>query len=151
MRWAVDTSCDRAQESGYKVVDLMNHIDAILKNVVWSDRYDEASFIGTLHERAVWDTEKYRELEAAVYGLAAQPKDFPPLIWPLFRIFSYTTLSLAAHFDPNDAFRIDNLTDAQIYDYRERFQLVFEGVFSGNMPVQSASFSTPNPLLEAGK
>lgn len=120
----------------------MNYIEAILKNAAGSDRYDEESFIGILHERAVWDAEKYWELEAAIYGLAAHPEDFPRLMWPLFRIFSYTMVSLGAHFDPNDAFRIDNLTDEQVYGRRERFQLVFEGAFSGDMPVQSSCFDT---------
>lgn len=126
----------------------MNYIEAILRNFAWSDRYDEESFTGILHERATWDLEQYWEFEAAIYRLADHPTDFPSLMWPLFRIFSHTMVSFGAHFDPNDVFRIENLTDEQVHDYRERFQLVFEGMFSGEMPVQSSCFETSNPRLE---
>jgi hypothetical protein len=126
----------------------MNHIKEILKNFAWSDQYDEESFAGVLHERCIWDVEKYWKLEAAIYHLAAHPEDFPSLMWPLFRIFSHTMLSFGAHFDPNDAFRMRNATDEQVHDYRERFQLVFEGAFSGEMPDQASLFDTKNPRLE---
>lgn len=61
----------------------MDHIEAILKNVAWSDRYDEDSFNGALHERAVWDTEKCWELEASFTSLPLtqgfSPADVSPV------------------------------------------------------------------------
>jgi len=72
----------------------------------------------------------------------------PELDWPIFRIFSHTFLSLNAHFDPNDGFKIKNMAKSDLYDLRERFQLVFEGYFSGDMPDQERCFDIINPLFE---
>jgi len=126
----------------------MSHIDAILRNFAWNDRYDEESFVGVLHERCLWDMEKYWDLEAALYDLAEHRDELPVVTWPLFRIFSYMMVSFGAHFDPNDHFSIGNLPNEQVHEYRERIQLVFEGLFSGEMPDQSSCFDMMNPRLE---
>ncbi|MEI2454617.1 hypothetical protein [Lysobacter firmicutimachus] len=55
----------------------MDHIEAIVKNVAWSDRHDEESFTGALHERAVWDAQKCWELEAAFTALPLTQRIFP--------------------------------------------------------------------------
>jgi hypothetical protein len=55
-------------------------------------------------------------------------------------------LLLGCHFDPNDGCRIRDLSPEDAYEWRERFQLVFEGFFSGNWP---NPFERTNPLLPA--
>jgi hypothetical protein len=78
--------------------------------------------------------------------LAKEEEIDPELYWQVFRIFSHCFLSFGCHLDRNDGYRIRNLKRAQLYDCRERFQVVFEGFFSRNMPEQNI-FEEENPLL----
>ena len=110
------------------------------------DDYDENSFNGQLHEHALWAQDEYWLLEWALYQLAKEEEIDPELYWQVFRIFSHCFLSFGCHFDRNDGYKIRNLKRAQLYDCRERFQVVFEGFFSKNMPEQNI-FEEENPLL----
>ena len=116
------------------------------RNFAWCPDYDEKSFSGQLHENAHWSDDEYWLLEWALYKLAEAPIASQELNWRIFRIFSHTFLTFGCHFDRNDVYKIENLKRAQVYELRERFQLVFEGFFSKDMPTQDC-FEIPNPLL----
>ena len=58
-------------------------------------------------------------------------------------------MSIQSHYNENDGFEISNLDELAVSDWRERFQLVVEGFFSGKMP-NNTSFELVNPLLEEG-
>ncbi|CUK00281.1 Imm41 family immunity protein [Achromobacter xylosoxidans] len=118
----------------------------ILGNFAWCDEYDETSFSARLHEDCEWDAEQYWRLEWALYQLAGRRRDHAELDWPIFRIFSYISLTMGAHLDPNDGFRILRLNRQAFYELRERFHLMFEGYFSGVMPNLNY-FADVNPLL----
>jgi hypothetical protein len=125
----------------------MNPKSIILRNFAWSGEYDEASLAGRLHENCEWNWEEYWLLEWALYTLSNSRSSHSELDWPIFRIFSYVFLQINCHFDPNDAFEISGLDRPAVYDLRERFQLIFEGYFSNNLPNQKVCFERQNPLL----
>ena len=118
----------------------------IARNFAWCSEYDERSFSGRLHEENIWDWDECWLLEKALYDLAASGDFQRDVAWPVFRIFSYGLLLLGCHFDPNDTFQVRDFSGEEVHDLRERFQLVFEGFFAGEMPDQSI-FERSNPLL----
>ena len=120
----------------------------IARNFPWCDEHDDASFTGRLHEEALWDADEYWQLEWALYRLAGAKRVSHDTLWRIFHIFSNTSMSFGCHFDRNDVWKIGNLKRREIYDYRERFQLIFEGFFSGEMPGKD-DFDLKNPLLSA--
>jgi hypothetical protein len=100
----------------------------IARNFPHCIEHSDASFLGCLHERNIWDAEEYRKFESALKELARMyhgVNDLPREIsWRVFRIFSHVMLLISAHYDPNDSYRVQNLTDAELSKWRERFQLV---------------------------
>ncbi|MBD3658300.1 Imm41 family immunity protein [Marinobacter sp.] len=113
----------------------MKHID---RNFPWCDEYDDESFTGILNEKCTWSDEEYFKLDNELYDLAEKYKDADQLprelVWRVMRIFSYVMMTIGCHSNPNDGFEIKALNDEQLFDRRERFQLVFEGFFRGTMP-----------------
>lgn len=118
----------------------------IARNSSGCVEYDENSFIGCLHEQNIWHREEYWLLEKALYDLSEQSNE-PETNHRIFCIFSRVFLLLCAHYDDNDVFHIENLSRQELYDLRERWQVVFEGYFSGYMPSQTI-FEIANPLLK---
>ena len=100
----------------------------------WSDN----SFIGTLHECHRWNADAYFHFEAALYDLCerrVKDENARKAIDRIAaRVFGYTMLMFSCHFDSDDGFTIENLSDVELRCWRERFQLVIEGFFgpSGN-------------------
>ena len=123
----------------------MDALKTILRNFPHNDLYDELSFLGKLHEQQLWDVEEYWLLEWGIYNLGKGSSK--NLDWEIFRIFSSTMLSISAHLDRNDSFKIKNLKRPKLYKFRERVQLIFEGYFSKSMPNQNI-FEEINPLLK---
>lgn len=110
------------------------------------EHWRDGSFIGALHESYCWDTDEYWKVEWSINAFCSRSLDAPDA--DLFRIFSYVMLMFGCHFDPGDGFVITNLDRDELYEFRERFQLMFEGYFRGSMPPQSI-FDKINPLLDA--
>lgn len=110
----------------------------INRNFPWCDENDDESFTGILHEKHLWSDEEYFKLDKELYQLADKyaHSDVIPreLAWRIMRIFSIVMLKLGCHSDPIDGYEIDNLDYEQFFERRERFQLVSEGFFSGDMP-----------------
>ncbi|WP_091193658.1 Imm41 family immunity protein [Formivibrio citricus] len=127
----------------------MNALTVLDRNFPWCLEWDDNSFCGRLHEDSTWHLDEYWLLEWALFELVASPARDAQLNWKVFRIFSSTLMSLSAHLDSKDGYKIRNLKTEQVYECRERLQLVFEGFFSGNMPAISQCFDLPNPLLQS--
>lgn len=127
----------------------MNPHTIIARNCTWSSEYDEMSFVAKLHECQTWERDQYWLLEWALYDLMAKAKDCEDLWGPVFRIFSRTMGLICSHLDENDLFEIGNLTRDEIYEFRERIQIVFEGFFYKRRP-ERVEFAEPNPLLNGG-
>ncbi|CAB3808896.1 hypothetical protein GCM10011400_71320 [Paraburkholderia caffeinilytica] len=122
----------------------------IARNCTWSSEYDETSFTAILHERQIWERDQYWLLEWALYALMDKTENCDELCGPVFRIFSCIMVAVCSHFDENDLFEIENLTRDEIYEFRERIQIVFEGFFSKHIP-ERVEFAEPNPLLNGGR
>lgn len=125
---------------------MMKSQHTINRNFPWCDEFDESSFMSILHEQSTWDDEEYFKLECALFELSSSNKFNQELAWRIFRIFSHTSLLFISHHDENDKFEVKNKVQDEIYDLRERFQLVFEGYFSGKMP-NSKYLAPSNKLL----
>ncbi|MEH6451362.1 MAG: hypothetical protein V7765_22055, partial [Oleispira sp.] len=67
------------------------------------------------------------------------------IAWPITKIFSYLMMSFLAHHNKNDYFSIKGLDSEQVFERRERVQLVFEGFFKGEMIANDCfDYSNPN-------
>jgi hypothetical protein len=123
----------------------------LLENFSHCEAYDENSFTGIWHEKSLMDYAKYWKFEKCIFDLACInggaeiPRD---IAWPLTRIYSYIMISIQSHFDPNDGYEVSNLNQQDMYEFRQRFQEVFEGFFKGEMP-NNEYFDIINPLLES--
>ena len=125
-------------------------MNEILRNFPASKEYRNSSFVGIWHEQCKISIEEYWKLDKAIYDLSEiyVQNDIPrEVAWPLMRIFSYIMASTQAHYDLNDGFQIKDLEDVSLNEFTERFQLVFEGFFKGDMP-KNSMFSIINPLIE---
>ncbi|MEN8272677.1 hypothetical protein I8T81_04410 [Acinetobacter seifertii] len=122
----------------------MDAKEIILRNFPHNNLYDDLSFLGKLNEEQSWDIEEYWRLEWGIYNLKKNSSE--NLDWAVFRIFSLIMLFICSHLDQNDYFKIKNLKPSELYEMRERVQLVFEGYFSSLMPEQN-TFEKANPLL----
>ena len=122
----------------------------IAANHPWSGEFGEASFRACLYEDATWSQDEYWKLEWALFQLVGTANSDAELRWRVFRLFSSTFSLFAAHLDPNDVYTIQNIAPEKLHETMERFQLVFEGFFAGEMPDLLASFDEQNPLLSAG-
>ncbi len=110
----------------------------INRNFPWCDEYSNDSFIGIIHEKHIWDDKEFFNLENSILEQAALTRSSSnlhrELSWRVMRIFSYLMSLFACHYDPNDGFKITNISSEQILTRRNRVQLVFEGFFSGDIP-----------------
>ncbi len=123
----------------------MDATNIILRNFPHNELHDELSFLSRLHGEQLWNTKEYQLLEWAIYCL--EKDSSKNLDWEVFKIFSCIMSMIISHFDNNDYFQIRNVKLDELYDLRERVQLVFEGYFSKSMPNQNF-FEGINPLLE---
>jgi len=117
------------------------------RNYVWSPIFDENSFVSVLHEKCVWQRDQYWLLEWALYDLVLHDTPCEDIYEGVFRIFSFVSHAMGSHLDPNDQFEIEDMESGVFYDFRERFQMVFEGFFAKQMPNHVACFDEVNPLL----
>ena len=123
----------------------MDATNIILRNFPHNELHDELSFLGRLHEKQLWNTKEYQLLEWAIYSL--EKDSSKNLDWEIFKIFSCIMSMIISHFDNNDYFQIRDVKLDELYELRERVQLVFEGYFSKSMPNQ-CFFEEVNPLLK---
>lgn len=121
----------------------------LLSNFAPSEHFRSGSFTDILHEEARWDVGAFWALDKAIRelhkpGLIAGGDH--ELIWPVFRIYSFLSLTLRAHCDPNDCFEIRDMDPEIFPDWCERLQLTFEGFMKGDMP-QDNLFDLENPTF----
>ncbi|QCZ94669.1 Imm41 family immunity protein [Salinimonas iocasae] len=110
------------------------------RNFVLSKEFSENSFISIFHESQTWNDVEYFKLENYLYeecekhlSVSVIPRE---VLWPAIRIYSYLSNAIGCHLDPNDGFEIIGISQKQLYQRRERLQLVFEGFFQGEMPAK---------------
>jgi hypothetical protein len=127
-----------------------NELPAEISKNISSDTDDfKSSFLGMLHENAIWDEKKYWALDKALYDMFDQYKgqELPrAILGPVTKIFSYTMLLISCNYDGNDSYKITNLYNSDLSKFRERVRLVFEGFLRDEMP-KNTHFEKVNPLL----
>jgi hypothetical protein len=125
----------------------MNAVAIIVSNFPHCEEWSDESFLGYLHECDEFNQEAYWQLEWAMLEYTKAGNKPYDLNWPIFRIFSCVMNSLAAHSEPRDGYKIKNVSYDFIWDFTERFQMVFEGFFKGEVPNLDKAFKEKNPLL----
>lgn len=128
----------------------MNPITVINQNCTWSTEYDEGSFCAILHERGTWERNTYWLLEWALLDLISKNEIREDTYVPVFLIFSATIGAISSHLDQNDLFEITNLNRDEVYEFRDRIQIVFQSFFTKRIPERDM-FEEVNPLLPAGR
>lgn len=127
----------------------MDAYAVISENHPGSGEFSETSFRSFLYEDATWSQDKYWRVEWALFQLVGPAALDAELRWRVFRLFSSTFSLFSAHFDSNDIYVIQGIEPEKLYKAIERFKLVFDGFFAGEMPDLQASFDERNPLLSA--
>lgn len=131
--------------------DAMGPHSVVSKNHPWSGEFETTSFRSRLYEDATWSQDEYWKVEWALFQLVAAAHSNAELRSRVFRLFSATVALFVAHYDPNDVYVIDGIDAERLREAMERFQLVFEGFFAGEMPDLVAAFDEPNPLLQSDR
>lgn len=125
----------------------MDAYAVIASNHPWSGEFNENSFRALLYEEGIWSQGEYWKLEWAPFQLVNVVTADQEVLSRVFRLYSATFILFMAHFDSNDSYVIRNIGNEKIRKNIERFQLVFEGFFAGDMPDLAAGFDESNPLL----
>ncbi|RZS35070.1 Imm41 family immunity protein [Corticibacter populi] len=124
----------------------------IYSNFPHCKEWQDDSFLGILDDHGVISYEKYWQLELAILQVTPMDKsgDAQHLLWPIFRIFSHAMLLFLSHHSEADGFSIKDMNNHAMRDFIERFQMIFEGFFRGELPSSAAilSYEKRNPLLE---
>ena len=110
----------------------------------------EGSFYEQLFERGEWDESEFwllhTELIQLARSLEASREISKEIAHKLFKIYARVLGLIAAHFDPNDLYVIEDIESSRLSAFKERLDSAFGGVFSGKIPPES-SFTLKNPQL----
>jgi Immunity protein 41 len=124
----------------------MNPVEIIVSNFPHCEEWRDDSFLGVLDDLCEIQKDKYWQLEWAILEYTKEGGKPYDLNWPIFRIFSHAMSLFRCHYNTNDGYEIKNVNDDVMQNFTERFQLVFEGFFKGQIPCLR-SYSEKNPLL----
>ncbi|MFA0814053.1 hypothetical protein [Microbulbifer epialgicus] len=111
----------------------------------------EGSFTERLREYGEWNSNEFWKLHKELTELAGEfssAESIPKVVAAnIVSLQKSVCTSFAAHFNENDVFSIKDISDEQLHEYMERFDMVILGVFTGQVLPES-SFDAVNPLLE---
>lgn len=108
----------------------------LARNDPASDGWEDESVLGRLMEEGLFDEEGYAELETAMIEAASGGPHFETL-GVVARITERVTLMTRRHVDPDDAYRIGNLDDAQVAELDRRVRFCLLEISLGNEPDMS--------------
>jgi hypothetical protein len=108
----------------------------LARNDPASDGWEDESVLGRLMEDGLFDEEGYAELETAMIEAASGGPHFETL-GVVARITERVTLMTRRHVDPDDAYRIGNLDDAQVAELDRRVRFCLLEISLGNEPDMS--------------
>lgn len=110
----------------------------------------EGSFSERLYEYCEWNIPEFWKLHKELVELAVwlRGKDEinKQLVGRILGIQKSVRAVVAAHYNKNDVVTISGLTDEQLHEFIERFDMAIMGVASGEVLPES-SFDLVNPLL----
>ena len=109
----------------------------------------EGSFFERLTEYGDWEANAFWRLHLELLQLARSTNVNESvdreLSYMLLYIQQKVLNLISAHFDKDDVFNISNLTNEQLHEYQERFDMAILGVVTGKVLPES-SFDLVNPL-----
>ena len=117
-------------DSGESLDDLLA---TLARNVPWSGRQDENSFLGRLAEEGVWDDAEHGRLEDTIVALIRPGETGEPAS-EVFEVYARFCLLVRAHYDPHDIFRIADVDEIDLRDRIDRFEYVVRCFFHGEPP-----------------
>jgi hypothetical protein len=113
-----------------------NDYPLLARNDPASDGWEDESILGRLMEDGLFDEEGYAELETAMIEAASGGPHFETL-GVVARITERITLMTKRHVDPDDAYRIENMDDAQVAELDRRVRFCLLEISLGNEPDMS--------------
>lgn len=108
----------------------------LARNDPVSDFWDEDSVLGRLMEEGLFDEDGYAQLEAALVEAASAGPHFETL-GVAARIAECVTRMARRHVDPDDAYRVVNLDDAQVAELDQRVRFCLLEISLGSVPDMS--------------
>lgn len=109
------------------------------------------SFQRTLQEDQIWDIYKYWEMETVLFEIIQLYGCKQKITKDLAADLYYLSLSLnqpaQASFCTNDAWNIKNLSDDEVLQYLDRFNLIMQIFWCSHDCNAYQSFFEKNPLL----
>ena len=94
-----------------------------------SDKNWEGSFYETLTEHGIWDEIEFSKLEFCLCAINAQMESSKILdariVRALLELQQRISRCIQSHYDRKDIFKISNVSEEQLYDLVERFELAF--------------------------
>jgi hypothetical protein len=113
-----------------------NEYPLLARNDPASDGWEDESILGRLMEDGLFDEEGYADLETAMIEAASGGPHFETL-GVVARITERITLMTRRHVDPDDAYRIENMDDAQVAELDRRVRFCLLEISLGNEPDMS--------------
>lgn len=155
--WLYRRLCDK--EPFETLADMLRYAatfdrDAVMNTAlkVLDDNHEQTqdSLIGFISKHQRWSVESYWTLDKALYDLVGATLEdndlYRTAVHHAIFTYSHLLLSFSWHFDPNDDWQYETMDCEEVYKWRERVQLTFEGFLTGVMPSNSAA-ELQNPLL----
>jgi Immunity protein 41 len=110
----------------------------------------EGSFHERLTEYGEWNADAFWLLHIDLLNIAknAKPETLVErdLAYMLLYIQQRVLKLITAHFVKKDVFKIKNIPVAQLYEYKERFEMAIIGAVTG-VVLPESSFDLVNPLV----
>ncbi|MGF1740301.1 immunity 41 family protein [Vibrio profundum] len=111
----------------------------------------EGSFSERLYEYCEWNVTEFWKLHKSLVELAiwlrGEDKIDKQLVGRILGIQKSVWTMVAAHFNENDVVRLKGVTDEQLHEFVERFDLAITGISSGKVLPESR-FDLINPLIK---
>ncbi|WP_298772964.1 Imm41 family immunity protein [uncultured Shewanella sp.] len=111
----------------------------------------EGSFSERLYEHNEWNIDAFWKLHKELADLAIWLKTYDEvdkqLFGKLLGIQKSVWMMVASHFNKNDTVLINGVTDEELQEFIERFDMVFLAISTGNILPES-SFDLVNPLIK---
>ena len=124
---------------------------SVFSNYPHCEEFSEESFTSVLHEKDIWDKDKYWALEKAIIDFIPEKKGTIMMrdnVVPVIYITSYIMSVIRAHFDQNDGWTMPGMTDSEMFEYFERLRILQLWFVEGEAgDLNSVSDEVINPLL----
>ena len=111
----------------------------------------EGSFYETLTEHGEWNADAFWKLHLELISIAQGVNAESPVNRELSYMLLYLQQRvldlISAHFNKNDYFKIKNLNNEKLFEFKERFEIAILGAITGEILPES-SFDLVSPLLK---